>query len=177
VVLKQALQEIAELHDRAIVHTEIKPSMFFLEYHHEDCKVIVDKVQLSDLEDACILGSNHFLVGRLTSNESWRRPEAWAKGPLALPSDMSSFGLVRLYVMLKRAVLTYAPEELLDDEGGELRSEIIILCRQVSYFADELGFTAFMEDLGNHPYRQVFQRLLTTFHDEFARGSHSICGH
>ncbi|KAK3679981.1 hypothetical protein LTR78_000358 [Recurvomyces mirabilis] len=167
-VLNQGLHGIAELHARGIVHPGVKPSNFFLDYHEADGKLALDKVQLSDLEDARMLMPSEAVSGTLTGNELWRSPEAWAKGPLALPSDMFSFWLVCLYVVLRRIVLAYTMEELEMDEE-KLRPEVIILHRQIFYFAEESSFAAFLEYLGDSPYRQIFEVLLGGFDDDSRR--------
>ena len=54
---------------------------------------MVDKVQISDLENAAHLPKPRCIKGMLAGNDNWRSPEGHFKGELNKPSDMYSFGL------------------------------------------------------------------------------------
>lgn len=56
--------------------------------------VTIDRVQLTDLENAAYLPRGKCVKGMLAGNDNWRSPEAHFKGELSKPSDIFSFGLV-----------------------------------------------------------------------------------
>jgi serine/threonine protein kinase len=112
-ILKATLQGIADMHDRDIVHlgepndsalptvmmndrsfVDVKPDNILVNYRYVDQEVVVDKVQVSDLENAAYLPKPSCIKGMLAGNDNWRSPEGHFKGELNKPSDMYSFGLV-----------------------------------------------------------------------------------
>lgn len=60
----------------------------------DDAETHIGKVLITDLEDAVKLGPGRVLQGAVLGNFMWRSPEAHAKGPMELPSDMFAFGIV-----------------------------------------------------------------------------------
>ena len=66
-----------------------------------------------------------------------------------------------IYGVLKKLIFHVNQEEL--EEGVVVLS--VVLERQISYFADDEGFDALMEHLGDNPYCEVF-RLLRSGLDE-----------
>lgn len=54
----------------------------------------VDKVYITDMEDAVQLEPGRVLQGAPLGNFMWRSPEAHAEGPMELPSDIFAFGVV-----------------------------------------------------------------------------------
>jgi hypothetical protein len=56
--------------------------------------MILDKVQLSDLDNAAYLPNGRYIKGMIAGNENWRSPEAFFKSKLSNPADMFSFGIV-----------------------------------------------------------------------------------
>jgi serine/threonine protein kinase len=95
-ILRNALRGIATLHDRGIVHTDIKPNNILIETEAKDQDegVTVEKVQVADIEDAAYVPEGCVIKGRQVGNWMWRSPEAHASANLHTPSDMFSFGLV-----------------------------------------------------------------------------------
>ena len=61
---------------------------------NRDWEAVIEKVQITDLENAAHLPLGRCVKGMLAGNDSWRGPEAHLKGELNKPSDMFSFGLV-----------------------------------------------------------------------------------
>lgn len=61
---------------------------------HKNQGIVVEKVQLTDLENAAYLPKGKCVKGMLAGNDNWRSPEAHFKGKLSKPSDVFSFGLV-----------------------------------------------------------------------------------
>ena len=56
--------------------------------------VVVDRVQLSDLEDATHIPPAQALQGLQVGNHWWRSPEAHVKGAIGKPTDIFSFAIV-----------------------------------------------------------------------------------
>ena len=60
---------------------------------HGDQGILLDRVQLTDLENAVHLPHGKCVKGMLAGNDNWRSPEAHFKSKLSKPSDVFSFGL------------------------------------------------------------------------------------
>lgn len=65
-----------------------------VDYHHDEGKMIVEKVQLTDLDNAAYLPNGRYIKGMIAGNENWRSPEAFFKSKISKPADMFSFGIV-----------------------------------------------------------------------------------
>lgn len=77
-------------------------------YHRIDQDILVEKVQVSDLENAGYLPQPMCVRGMWAMNENWRSPEANFKGTLNKPTDLFLFGLVVSANMSKIvSLLTY----------------------------------------------------------------------
>ncbi|GKZ22531.1 hypothetical protein AbraIFM66951_006485 [Aspergillus brasiliensis] len=161
-VLKKALLGIAELHEKDIVHTDIKADNFFVNWKDSLDGITIEKVQLGDLEDAVHIPSGSDMLGKQAGNWMWRSPEAHARGRVNKPSDVFSFALVCIYVVYKRVIFAVGDDEL--DEGIDRLA--VVIERQVSYFADKDGFHAFLEYLGDNPWASVFTVTLNGFDQE-----------
>lgn len=153
-VLRSALTGLAELHDRGIIHTDIKPNNILLNYEETtDNELSIKSVQISDLEDSALLPPGKNLKGCLCGNELWRSPESWARARQNTPSDMFSFGVVVIYVMLNDMIFRVSDEEL----GGK-DAWRHILRRHISYFGDEDGFRGLLKHIGED--NAFFDRLV-----------------
>ena len=64
-----------------------------------------------------------------------------------------------IYVMTKRIIFAVDEEDL--EEGEEPLA--VILERQISYFADEEGLSAFLKYLGDSPWCQILEVLRDGF--------------
>ncbi|OJJ74559.1 hypothetical protein ASPBRDRAFT_668090 [Aspergillus brasiliensis CBS 101740] len=161
-LLKEALLGIAELHDKDIVHTDIKADNFFVNWKDSFDGITIEKVQLGDLEDAVHIPPGSDMLGKQAGNWMWRSPEAHARGRVNKPSDVFSFALVCIYVVYKRVIFAVGDDEL--DEGIDRLA--VVIERQVSYFADKDGFHGFLEYLGDNPWASVFTITLNGFDQE-----------
>lgn len=56
--------------------------------------MVIEKVQLTDLDNAAYLPHGSYIKGMAAGNENWRSPEAFFKSKLGKPADMFSFGIV-----------------------------------------------------------------------------------
>jgi serine/threonine protein kinase len=65
-----------------------------VDYHRDDEKMVLEKVQLTDLDNAAYLPNGRYIKDMMAGNENWRSPEAFFKGKISKPADMFSFGIV-----------------------------------------------------------------------------------
>jgi serine/threonine protein kinase len=65
-----------------------------VDYHRDESKMVLEKVQLTDLDNAAYLPNGRYIKGMLAGNENWRSPEAFFKSKISKPADMFSFGIV-----------------------------------------------------------------------------------
>lgn len=118
--------------------------------------VNVCSVQISDLEDAVLLPPGKNLQGCLSGNQLWRSPESWARTQQNTPSDVFSFGIVAIYMMLKTMVF-WTSDATTSPTGNE-EAWRHILGRHISYFADEDGFQGLLKHIGeDNPF---YERLV-----------------
>ncbi|RDW83584.1 uncharacterized protein DSM5745_03910 [Aspergillus mulundensis] len=165
-ILKDALTGLAELHDRDIVHTDIKADNVLINWEDRNNKIAVSKVQLGDLEDAAHIPPGCDMVGKQAGNWMWRSPEAHARGPINKPSDIFSFAIVCISAVHKRLIFAVQEDEL--EEGVDRLA--VVLERQTSYFADEEGLNGFLKHLGDqNPWVRVFEVTRDGFNQETPR--------
>ena len=93
-ILRDALRGIATLHNKGIVHTDIKANNILVEWKEQGGDIAVEQVQIADIEDAAYVREGSVIKGRQVGNWMWRSPEAHASANVHKPSDMFSFGLV-----------------------------------------------------------------------------------
>jgi serine/threonine protein kinase len=93
-VLRDSLRGIAILHEKGIVHTDIKPNNIMVDWEEIDGNTTIRQVQIADIEDAAYVPDDSAIVGRQVGNWMWRSPEAHASGRVHMPSDIFSFGVV-----------------------------------------------------------------------------------
>ncbi|KAH6623704.1 kinase-like domain-containing protein [Chaetomium tenue] len=104
-ILRSALTGLAELHDRNIIHTDIKPDNILVDYDETaNQELQVRSVQIGDLESAALLPQNAVIAGVITGNQIWRSPEDWTRAKQDTASDIYSFGIVAIFVVLEKMV-------------------------------------------------------------------------
>lgn len=59
-----------------------------------DGELVVKQVQLTDIEDGAHMPPGTAIYGKQVGNIMWRSPEAHARGPIQLSSDMFSFAII-----------------------------------------------------------------------------------
>ncbi|KAI0908726.1 kinase domain-containing protein [Ustulina deusta] len=158
-ILKASLRGIAELHDRDIVHLDIKPDNILINCGHNDTETSVEQVRISDLENAAYLPKGRCIKGMLAGNDNWRCPEGHFKGELNKPSDIYSFGVVCIYAVLGRVI--FGPDD--DFQKHEAQGALptfIRLQRQVSYFGTQDGLNGLMKHVGDEEVNCEVLRML-----------------
>lgn len=112
-IIRDALAGLADLHDKHIIHTgqslsyivaayvliwftDIKPTNIMMDsFRQHNGDIAWRNVQITDLEAAVLLPPGAAgLTDRLSGNNFWRSPEAWARGIQNTPSDIYSFAIV-----------------------------------------------------------------------------------
>jgi len=93
-ILRDSLRGIAALHEKGIVHTDIKPNNIMVDWDTADGNTTIRQVLIADIEDAAYVPDHSAIVGRQVGNWMWRSPEAHASGYVHKPSDIFSFGVV-----------------------------------------------------------------------------------
>ncbi|RDL35714.1 uncharacterized protein BP5553_06326 [Venustampulla echinocandica] len=108
-ILQDCLRGIAELHDRQVVHLDIKPDNIMLNCHSTGQEMIVEQVQITGLENAAYLPKGRCIKGMLAGNDNWRSPEAYFKGELNKPTDIFSFGVMASAFTLLESLFANIP--------------------------------------------------------------------
>ncbi|EHL02623.1 putative Peripheral plasma membrane protein CASK [Glarea lozoyensis 74030] len=163
-MLRSALQGLAALHERNIIHTarDIKPNNILVDYEEVDGRFSIKKVQIADLEDSAILPPGRFLKGTLCGNQMWRSPESWARSRQGFPSDVFSFGAVCIYVMLDDMALRPLEAELNASDSWRH-----ILRLMVSFFGEDAGFKGLLRWIGeDNPFFERLIAIAGTFNEE-----------
>ncbi|OTA81845.1 hypothetical protein M434DRAFT_85157, partial [Hypoxylon sp. CO27-5] len=156
-VLRDTLRGLAALHNQNIAHLDIKANNIMIDYRETPQGIVVDRVQLSDLEDSTHIPPGQALRGLQVGNQFWRSPEAHVQGAVGKPSDIFSLALVFIFMRLKMVIfrIDSAP-------GVDLTKPI--LERQISTFAEEDDVEALIDYLGRrHPWVDELRRMWDSF--------------
>ncbi|KAI1413503.1 Ca2+/calmodulin-dependent protein kinase [Hypoxylon sp. FL1857] len=167
-VLRDTLRGLAALHNQNIAHLDIKANNIMIDYRETPEGIVVDRVQLSDLEDSTHIPPGQALRGLQVGNQFWRSPEAHVQGAVGKPSDIFSLALVFIFMRLKMVIfrIDSAP-------GVDLTKPI--LERQISTFAEEDDVEALVDYLGRrHPWVGELRRMWDSFGAENPRRPFSL---
>ncbi|KAJ0419348.1 kinase-like domain-containing protein [Aspergillus carlsbadensis] len=158
-ILREALRGLVDLHALDILHNDIKPNNILIDYDKTaDDRSRVNKVQVSDLEDAVIVPPGKWLRGPLCGNALWRSPESWCRSRQNQASDVFSFGVTSansvymIYAMVNEMVFHVPNSQMTANDSWRP-----ILFRHISYFGDEDGVNGLLDHIGEE---NVFQQRL-----------------
>lgn len=73
---------------------DVKANNIMIDYRETEEGIVVDRVQLSDLEDSTLIPPGQALSGMQVGNQLWRSPEAHVQGAIGKPSDIFSLAIV-----------------------------------------------------------------------------------
>ncbi|KAI2000014.1 killer toxin resistant protein [Ophidiomyces ophidiicola] len=142
----------------------IKPNNILVDYDESAEGLVRTKsVQISDLEDTVIVPPGKWLRGPLCGNAIWRSPESWCRSRQNQASDVFSFGIVMIYVMVNEMVFRVSDNEL---EAAD--SWRYVLRRHISYFADEDSFNGLLQHIGKE---NIFYERLVALANSFTPGN------
>ncbi|EFQ97577.1 serine/threonine protein kinase [Nannizzia gypsea CBS 118893] len=163
-ILRNALQGLRDMHKRMLFITvgyriDIKADNVLIEYEESRAgageeAVKIKSVQISDLEDTVLLPAGKWFRGGLCGNAIWRSPESWCRARQNISSDIFSFGIVMIYVMVDELVFHVGWEKL--DAADAWRH---VLARHISYFADLDGLDGLLKHIGTE--NPFYQRLVS----------------
>ncbi|KAM3415952.1 hypothetical protein BST61_g9442 [Cercospora zeina] len=136
-ILKSTLQAIADLHDRDVVHFDVKPDNVMVNCTRDEKMTSVEQVMLIDLENAAHLPGKRCVKGMLAGNDNWRSAEAHFKGELNI------------------------------GDSAYTRDSIASFARLVSYFGDEEGLAGLMRHVGDEDINREILSMLWEERNEF----------
>ncbi|KAI9926092.1 hypothetical protein AWENTII_008831 [Aspergillus wentii] len=158
-ILKAVLLGIAELHERDVIHLDIKPDNIMVNHHRDGEEDIIRKVQIIDVENAAYLPRRRCIKGMLPGNDNWRSSEGHFKGELNKPTDIFSFGIVCIYAMLGRVIL--GPHDDFEKHYSKGALPVYIrLQRQVSYFGGREGIKGLLRHISDDEISCEMLRML-----------------
>ncbi|KAK7740671.1 hypothetical protein SLS53_005139 [Cytospora paraplurivora] len=170
VIIRDALAGLADLHDKHIIHTDIKPTNIMMDstkQQNGNCGWC--NVQITDLEAAVLLPPKaKGLTDRLSGNHFWRSPEAWARGIQNTPSDIYSFAIVAIFAWTGRMVF-YSDEA---NRASPEEQADLILRQHLSLFASDMeDFEGFIAHCGgdDNLFIKHLKELLCTFSEDKPR--------
>lgn len=170
-IVRDALQGLADMHDRGVIHNDIKPNNILVNYQENgEDEPIITAVQIGDIEDAVDIGSVKGIFGGICGNQLWRSPESWAKGLQNRPSDIFSFAIFAIYVVLKWMPFKVPIEQL---EAPDSWRHII--GKHIFFFGDDEGLRGLFRYLGSdNPFVDRIIEVADTFKTSNPRAPISV---
>ncbi|KAI1744943.1 kinase-like domain-containing protein [Xylaria scruposa] len=162
-ILRDTLRGLATLHSQNIAHLDVKANNIMIDYQETPEGIVVDRVQLSDLEDSTHIPPGQALSGLQVGNQLWRSPEAHVQGAIGKPSDIFSLAIVFIFLRLRSVIF-------LADGASKIDPTTDILTRQISFFANRNDLDGFLQYLGRqHPWASDFRRIADSFDEKNPR--------
>ncbi|KAI0475473.1 kinase-like domain-containing protein [Xylariaceae sp. FL0804] len=171
-VLRDTLRGLAALHRLNIAHLDIKANNIMVDYQETPDGIVVDKVQLSDLEDSTHIPPGQALQGLQVGNQFWRSPEAHVQGSVGTHSDIFSMAIVMIFMRL-RSVIFMVEKAPRAGSSSTVDPTREILERQVSHFVgrweDLDGFVEHHLGGRAHPWARDFRAIKNSFGEDNPR--------
>ncbi|OQN98162.1 hypothetical protein B0A48_15994 [Cryoendolithus antarcticus] len=146
-ILETSLRGLADLHDRDIVHLDVKPSNIVASLNTASLDV-VEKTTVIDIENAAYLPYSRHIKGTLIGHEYWRTPEAHFKGKLNKPTDIFIYALVCIHTVLGR-IIQYGDADLVNHVKQGTYPTLVRLQRLVAYFGCGAGLEGLKRHVGD----------------------------
>ncbi|EFR02289.1 CMGC/CDK protein kinase [Nannizzia gypsea CBS 118893] len=170
-ILREALTGLAALHERGILHGDIKPNNIFVDYDLSDGAIKVKRTQIGDLGMGSMIPPGLNVRGARLGNPMWRSPESHAAARINTPSDIFSFGLVCIYAMFRKNIF-----RIDEDIESDFEKERIIAKRLLSHFGDAPSLIGFLEHLEDDSaqWRDIVVAVIDEFTSENPRKPFSM---
>ncbi|KAL4876478.1 kinase-like domain-containing protein [Aspergillus karnatakaensis] len=169
-ILRCALHGLADMHERDVLHNgkspNIKANNILVDYEESiQGQMAIKNVQISNLEDSAIVPPGKWLRGPLCGNAIWRSPESWCRSRRNQASDVFSYAIVMIYVMLNEMVFRVSDSQIHASDSWRY-----VLRRHVSYFANEEGFTGLLGHIcADNPFHARLIELAGDFFEDNPR--------
>lgn len=85
--------------------SDVKPDNVVVDLHGSGSELVVEKAQLTDIENAAYLPKGRCIKGMLPGNDNWRSPEGHLRGEINKPTDIFSFGTMVSLISVQEAWL------------------------------------------------------------------------
>ncbi|KAI1773453.1 kinase-like protein [Hypoxylon cercidicola] len=159
-IVKETLEGLAGMHDRDVIHTDIKPNNILINYQENgEDEPIITAVEIGDMEEAVDISAGDGIIDVMCGNQLWRSPESWAKGLQGKPSDVYSFGVFSIYVVLELMILKIPPEHLNSPDAWRY-----FISNHISFFGDTMGLRGLLFYLGvENSFTENIVEIVGTF--------------
>lgn len=181
-ILRDVLHGITALHDKSIVHTDIKPDNILVDWKETGDDITVEQVQIADIESGAYVPEGSTIKGLQVGNWMWRSPEAHMFGPMNKSTDMFSFGLVVslmylqtildltlnaqcIFAATKEFVLAVDRKQIPED----VQLEDAVMQRIISYFADLDGVRGLVDYYGDTHWAHYVAMVANEFSEDNPR--------
>ncbi|KAH6622109.1 kinase-like domain-containing protein [Boeremia exigua] len=158
-VMGDVLRGIAALHEKGVVHTDIKPDNILVDWEKAKDDIIVEQVQIADIESGAYVPEGSVIQGRQLGNWMWRSPEAHMSGPMSKPTDIFSFGIMCIYALTKDVIFAVDKKQL----PADVQLEDAVIQLQISYFADLDGVRGLVDYYGDSHWAHYIVMVANEF--------------
>ncbi|MCJ1478355.1 hypothetical protein MMC13_007035 [Lambiella insularis] len=125
-ILRDVLQGVKEMHDRDWIHTDLKADNIVIQYTTDGYgQTVIEKVEVADVDNAVFALPGGAIYGTQVGNLFWRSPEAQIGIRIQKPTDVWSFGMLCVYVVMR--IVTFNIREEEQKEGMDLVKQVFEL--------------------------------------------------